>query len=94
MTLKKRYQYPLYILSHPTDGYEELCEKDKWSKSFALLVLTAWFIADVGRLCWCDSRRGLSSAEGSLARDFLPIACRYCSHCRADFLLLLNQNSL
>ncbi|AJB38515.1 conserved inner membrane protein [Escherichia coli APEC IMT5155] len=25
---------------------------------------------------------------------FLPIACRYCSHCRADFLLLLNQNSL
>ncbi len=37
----------------------------------------AWFIADVGRLCWCDSRRGLSSAEGSLARGFfahcLPI---------------------
>lgn len=37
---------------------------------------------------------GFRSAEGSLARDFLPIACRYCSHCRADFLLLLNQNSL
>lgn len=29
-----------------------------------------------------------------LWQGFLPIACRYCSHCRADFLLLLNQNSL
>ncbi len=27
----------------------------------------------VGRLCWCDSRRGLSSAEGSWQGIFCPL---------------------
>ncbi len=34
---------------------------------------SAWFTADVGRLCWCDSRRGLSPQKVLWQGIFCPL---------------------
>ncbi len=51
-------------------------------------------IADVGRLCWCDSRRGLSSAEVlwqgifcPLLADIVLIVGRFSSSFKSEFSL-------
>lgn len=42
-----RWKYPLYILRHPVDGYQEMKNNRKFSMKAANLILLAWVILSV-----------------------------------------------
>lgn len=46
MQLKER-QYPLYIMFHPFDGYQEMKHNKKFSLGLSCLILFLWFAAEI-----------------------------------------------